>query len=208
MIRFRQEESTGGEQEQQQETQEAPPSYSGPSQEEWQAAQEAIEQMTGVSMTVAQIAEYLSQQQGGYEEPDTNDFDIDQYVDYVVNQRLAPIMPVVNTAAQRSGEERMKKIFAEEKKTVGEFDETLAERAAHYFFAQTGDPAGSVKQAAQYAAEQRKAEREAAVAEYKASLKRGPHDQDPSVEGGGNKSIPAAKTYDEVIERYAGTDDL
>ena len=211
MLRFRAEEPAGGEPETPTpETPAAPetPAYTGPTQEEWQAAQEAIEQMTGTAATVKQIAEFLSQPQGGGEENDLSDLDIDAYVEHVVNQRLAPIMPVVNTAAQRAGEERMKSIFAEEKKTVGDFDETLAERAAHYFFAQTGDPAGSVKEAAKYAAELRKAERAAAVADYKKSLQRGPHDQDPGVEGGGNKSIPAAKTYDEVIERYAGTDDL
>lgn len=182
------------------------------SQEEWTQAQEQIKQLTGIVPTVKQMAQYF--EAANEPEDDPEDFDIDRYIQSQIDSRLAPIMPVVSNAAQRSGEERMKTIFAELKKGkdgqpgIGDFDEKLAERAAHGFFVETGDPVKAVEEGARYAAEVRKSERDAGREEYKASFRRGPHDQDPDVTGGGNKSIPAAKTYDEVIERYAGETEV
>lgn len=183
-----------------------PPVYSGPSQEEWMATQEQIKQLTGIVPTVQQMAQIF--EQANREDPDPADFDIDDYIQQQVEARLAPIMPVVTTAAQRSGEERMKNIFAEQKKEIGDFDEKLAERAAHSFFSELGDAQAAVIEGAKYAAEIRKAERAAGQDEYKASLKRGPHNQDPDVAGGGDRSVPPAKSYDEVVERWAGTTEV
>lgn len=213
MIRFRQEEGAGGEQQeqqqqpdpQQQQQQEAP-AYSGPSQEEWTAAQETIKQLTGIVPTVQQIASYIEQAnqgQGGDDE-----LDLDEYIEQEIQKRMAPIMPIVNTAAQRSGEERMKAIFAEQEAELKtKFDHKLAERAAHSFFQEHGDPQKAVIDGAKYAAEVRRMERDEAVKEYKESLKR-PGPSDPPVDAGGNRSIPVAKTYDEVIERYAGQTEV
>ena len=211
MIRFRQEEGAGGgageEQQQQPEQQPEQATQFSVSQEDWEAAQQQIQQLTGIVPTVQQIASYF-EQANQQPEDDEDDIDIATYVQRQIQESLAPILPVVNTAAQKSGEETMRKIFSEQKKTIGDFDEELAERAAHSFFQQTGDPRKAVEEGAKYAADYRKRERAAGRDEYKASLQRGPHNQDPAVEGGGDRQIPKAKSYDEVIERYVGTDDL
>lgn len=179
------------------------PAWSGPSQEEWNETREAIKQVTGLVPTVTQMNEVFQQLQREPEvTQDDDDFDIAEYIQDQIQRGLAPIMPIVTTAAQKSGQERLQELFGTHEKTLGKFDHKLAERAAQSFFNETGDPVKSVEEGAKYAAEYRKQERESAVKEYKESLKR-PGPQDLPVQGGGDRSIPKAKSYDEVIDRWA-----
>lgn len=177
-----------------------------PSQDEFAQLQSRVEQLTGIAPTVQQMAQYLQSLQEPEDDPE--DFDIGRFVQEQVQQAIAPMLPIVTSAAQKSGQERMNELLAAEEKTLGKFDHKLAERVANSFFNETGDPVQAVKEGAKFAAEYRKQEREAALKEYKDSLKRGPHGADPPVEGGGDRKIPAAKTYDEVVERWAGQTEV
>lgn len=182
--------------------------WTGPTQEEWEQTREAIQQVTGIVPTVQQMSQVFQQlQQGQQGDDDEGDLDIGEYVERIIEGRLAPIMPIVQSSAQRSGQERMKELLSEHEKTLGKFDHELAERVAHSYFAETGDPVKAVEAGAKLAAEIRKRERDEGVNEYKASLKRPVHG-DPGVDGSGERAPLKAKTYDEVIEAYAGQTEV
>jgi hypothetical protein len=128
----------------------------------------------------------------------------------VADSRLEGIAPYIRNAAQDQGKAKMKEIFAAEKATVGDFDEDLAERTAFYFFDQSGDPEGSVKAAAKYAAEVRKAERDSVEKEMaeRASRRGFGAGDEPGVTGGATPGKESFKTYDEVIDAYAGQSEV
>jgi hypothetical protein len=77
------------------------------------------------------------------------------------------------------------------------------------------DPEGKDPQAAVYAVYEAakmlgnltKTERESAVKEYKDSFKKTPYN-DPNYSGPGERSREPAKTYDEVIARYTGDEEV
>jgi hypothetical protein len=128
----------------------------------------------------------------------------------VADSRLEGIAPYIRNAAQDQGKAKMKEIFTAEKATLGDFDEELAERTAFYFFDQSGDPEGSVKAAAKYAADVRKAERDAWEKETAERATRrgfGAGDE-PGVTGGATPGAEKFKTYDEVIDAYAGQSEV
>lgn len=181
------------------------PAWSGPSQEEWEQTREAIQQVTGIVPTVQQMSQIFQQMQQGEEQEE--DLDIGEYVERIIEGRLAPVMSVVQNAAQRSGQDKMKELLSGYEKDLGKFDHDLAERAAHSFFAESGDPVKSVEAGAKLAAEYRKREREDAVKEYKDSLKR-PGPADLPVDGSGDRTIKPAKSYDEVVERWSAQTEL
>jgi hypothetical protein len=137
---------------------------------------------------------------------DDGEIDIDAYLDYAIQQRMAPVMPLMDATVKERGEKEMVRIFDEvqaELKT--DFDRKLAERVATSFLAEhNGDPVEATKAGARYAAEIRKAERAAGETGYKERLARGPQDYEPAANGAGVRTRPPAKSYDEVTARWAG----
>ena len=188
---------------------EGTPAYAGPSQEEFESIRSTVEELKGLGASVQQIQQFIQQQQAPPDDDldDDDNFDLGRYIQEQIQTSLQPIMPVVTTAAQKAGQERLAGLFKEHESKLGKFDHELAERAAQSYFNETGDPVAAVEQGAKYAAEYEKRVREAAVEEYKKSLKR-PGPADIPVEGGGERSPKPAKSYDEVVERWAGQTEV
>ncbi len=174
----------------------APPSWGGPSQEEWQAQQAAI----------AKMAAYFQEDETPAEEYDPDD--ISQYISREVENRMKSD-PVYQTSVNERGEKVLNELHDRFEKEIGKpFDRKLAERAAQSFVSEESDPQKAVRRGVEYAIEVRERERTEAVEEYKASLKRGPHDREPGVGGAGNTSSPPAKTFDEVVDRWAAQTEV
>ncbi len=178
-----------------------------PSQEEFTALQEQMRSVTGIVPTVQQMAQFLQQAQAEHEGEEYEDLDVEQIIQARINQAMAPIMPIVQQSAQKSGQEQMNKLFKEQEDKLGKFDHELAERAAHSYFQETGNPVKAVEMGAKYAADYAKKLKDEAVEEYKKSLRR-PGPADPGVDGSGDRAVLKAKNYDEVIERWAGTTEV
>ncbi len=170
-----------------------PQGWGGPSEDEWKATQAVIRQ-------VAQAMQPP--------ESEPADLDVDDYIRQAVESQVGPMRPMVEAAARQQGERQLNELLDRHEKSLGKFDRGLAERAAQSFLAEIGDPQKAVEEGAKYAVSYRKQEREAAVKEYQESLKRGPHDIDPGVSGAAERSSPPAKSYDEVIERWAGQTEV
>lgn len=216
MLRFRQDENSGGETTPPLDTSAVTPPVDdasvsqepawSPSQDEFKAIQEQIKGLAGFVPTLQQVQAIMAEQNA----PDPDDLDIDSYIEMRLQERIAPLLPIVNSAAQRNGQERMTEIFTDLKtKEKLDFDDKIAERFSHAFFSEHGDPVKAVEDGARAAAEFRANERKAGEDGYKASLKRGPAGgSDLPVSGSGNHTVPAAKSYDEVIERYAGQTEV
>jgi hypothetical protein len=194
-------EETGGESESQggQEGTPSPSSgWGGPSQEEWQQTQQMIQQM----------AQYFQPEEE--EEPDFGSYDdpmlaMQAYVD----SRFQQVAPYVQGAARQQGEQKLNELFEQHEKQYGKFDRQLAEYAATALVQQTGDPVKAVEEGVKYAAQVAERERKAAVEEYKKKIGGVRRDfDDLPVEGGGDGAVPKAKSYDEVIERWASQMDV
>lgn len=177
-----------------------PAEWGGPSKEEWQ--------------TVVGGLHYLSQQlqeagQEPEEEPDFENMDAGDIVQHYVDSRIGELEPYVQSAAREAGEKRMNELFDEFEKDpqIGKFDRRVASRLAEAVYGEVGDPVEACRQAATMVSGLSKAERDQAVKEYKDSLKRRTFD-DPGVTGGGERTPLPAKSYDEVIARWSGQEDV
>lgn len=167
--------------------------------------------------TVVQGVNYLiqqdqlrNQQSQQYYEPENDDLegmDAAQIVEHYVNARMSELDPYIATAAKDAGVKRMNEIFDEVEPEVGKFDRKVAGMIAESLFGEIGDPVESVRQAARLVAELQKSSGEARVGEYKEALKRSTF-QDPGVTGSGERAAPPAKSYDEVIARWSGQEDV
>ncbi len=173
----------------------APAGWGGPSQEEWQAQQNAI----------ARMASYFNEDEPE-EEYDPND--VAQFISREVENRMRSD-PVYQVSVNERGEKVLGELHDRFEKEFGKpFDRKLAERAAQSFVTEEADPQKAVRRGVEYAIEVRERERGEAVEEYKASLKRGPHDREPGVSGAGNSTSPPAKTFDEVVDRWAAQTEV
>jgi hypothetical protein len=173
-----------------------------PSKEEWQEVTQGMKQL----MELANAPE---------EEEEDDDFDpatadLGQLMERYVQNQLQPILPYVESAARSAGEQREAKEFERLSKEVGEFDPKMAHAIAESIYQETGDPETALEQGAKMAAEYRKAQREEAIAEYKASQKggRGGDLPDPGATSSGFFGEKPAKSYDEVTERWAKETEL
>ena len=181
-----------------------------PSREDFQALQESNKQLQ------AKLAEHDSYFEAPAEEPDLSEIDLsDPYtmaalIDRVVESRLQTVTPYVKTAAQQQGKAQMETMFGELEKEVGSFDHDLAERTAFYFYDQTGDAEKSVREAAKYSAEVRKRERDEATSELRSRATRrgGGSSEDFGATTSAVPGEPAARTYDEVIDKYVHQNEL
>ena len=174
----------------------APSGWKGPSEEEWNTAIAALHHV------------YSNLPQQEQEElPDFNEMSPDQLVEFAVEQKLQGLAPVLQHATKQAGEARLNSIFDEEEKTLGKFDRKLAEKIANAVFYEVGDPLQAAKQGAAEAKRIREEYGQEAVNEYKKSLQR-PNFDDPELGGAGNRLAPDAKTYDEVISKWSGEEEV
>jgi hypothetical protein len=153
------------------------------------------------------LVQMFQEPQDPQQDPQQDDeIDIDAYVQSLIHREFAPVRPLLDATVKERGEKEMQRIFGEVKTELKtDFDEKLAERVAQSFLAEHGgDPVEATKAGARYAAEVRKAEREAGGKAYQERLQRGPGDYELGVEGGGTAPRPKFKSYDDVTAYYAG----
>lgn len=195
--------------------------WTGPSREEWQTVLETnkrlqsdLEGLTGV---FAQAPE--PQYDRGGNEFDLSQLDMtDPYqaawlMDQIAMSRMNTVAPYVKNAAQDQGQRQMQSLLDGHAKELSSeypagFDKQLAERAAFAFFDESGDAEGSVAAGARYAAEVRKAERDAAISDYQKKNRRGGAFSDLGAGESGVTAAPKLKTYDEVLSKYASQDEV
>lgn len=187
----------------------APPGWSGPSEREWSA--------------IVGGFKYLKDQglfdQEEEEEPDYESMDLADLTKHYVDGKLQEVRPYVEAAAREAGEKRMGELLDEFEKRpeVGRLDKPT--RNAVGFVAESilgrVDPSGSDPQAAVYAVYEAakmlggltKSQRDEAVAEFKESFKKTPYN-DPNFSGAGERSATPATSYEEVISRYTGDEEV
>lgn len=181
-----------------------PVSWGGPSEEEWRTVVGAMSYM----------AEQLVDKNNPEATPELKpeeleNMDAGELVQLYVDGRLSEIQPYVESAAREAGEKRMNELFDtfEQEPEIGKFDRKYAARLAESLFNEIGDPVEAVRQAAFMTANFSKSERKSALDEYKAAAKRTTMN-DPGITGSGERSAPPAKTYDEVIDRWSGQQDV
>lgn len=189
-----------------------PQEWTGPSRDEWTTLQEQ-------NRRLAESLEGLTTAFGTVEPERGGGFDVSQIdmtdpyqaawlMDQIVQERLQGVTPYVRNAAQDQGQRQMQELLAThetelKKDFPGGFDHKLAERAAFAFFDETGDAEGSVAQAARYAAEVRKQERDAAINEYQTKNRKGGAFFDPDASSSGVRAPEPLKSYDDVLEKWA-----
>lgn len=180
----------------------AQPAWSGPSQEEWQTIVRANQYL----VQKMQEFEYQPEEE---EQPDYENMDMAELLQRYVDGRMGEISPYVQQAAQQAGEKRMNELFdaAEKDERIGKFDRELASQLADAMYKPGMDPVQTVFAAAHRVSQFSKSEREAAINEYKSSMKKSPFDDLP-VGGGGSKKLPAPKSYDEVVSRWSGEEEV
>lgn len=188
--------------------------WTGPSREDWESLQEnnkkLAESLEGLTSAFAAPPEPQAQQEAfDFSKLDMTDpYQAAWLMEQVVNDRLSSVTPYVRNAAQDQGQRQMQELLTQHETALkkdypGGFDKKLAERAAFAFFDETGNAEGSVAAAAKYAAEVRKAERNAAIEEYKRQNTRG--DAFGDFGAGGESGVRAPeplKTYDEVLDKW------
>src|SRR6476661_2988030 len=164
--------------------------WAGPSQEEWN---QLIEQNKALQSQVGEFKEYFEAPDPGNQQAfDPNELDLtDPYtvaalVNQIVEERMQSVTPYVRSAAQDQGKRQMETMFSDLEKEVGSFDHDLAERTAFYFFDQSGDAEASVREAAKYAAEVRKRERDEATTELRSRATRRGSGASEEVSGSGS----------------------
>lgn len=182
--------------------------WGGPSQEEWKNLIDSNKRMAD---RLAEQEAYFQDpgdvpdQGGGLEDLDLSDpYTMAALVNSIVEERLKSVTPYVRNAAQDQGKRQMETMFGDLEKEVGSFDHDLAERTAFYFFDQSGDAEKSVREAAKYAAEVRKRERDDATSEMRSRATRRGSGASEEVQGTGSAVAgeAPAQSYDEVIEKY------
>lgn len=193
--------------------------WAGPSQEEWNALNEQNKRLADSIEGLTSAFGTAETGQTGGDEFDLSQLDMtDPYqaawlMDQVVNARMSSVAPYVRSAANDQGQRQLGELLSTHEKDLSKdypagFDKKLAERAAFAFFDETGDARGSVEMAARYAAEVRKAERDAAIEEYRAKNKRGSAFGDPSAGESGVTAPPPLKSYDEVLAKYTSQSEI
>jgi hypothetical protein len=145
------------------------------------------------------------------EEPDPEDVDIDTYINQRVEQMIAPMIPVFETSVKEAGTKELNSLHDRYEQEYGKFDRKMAEAFAQSAIGSPGignDARKAVEEGVKQAIAIRDQIKNEALEEYKAQLKRGPHDFEPAGGGGGDRRIPDAKTYDEVVAKYAGETEV
>jgi len=180
-----------------------------PSKDDWDAL---VAQNQKLSKTTEQLGLLVTSL---YEDPEDDTPvqgqdgrpDLGRVLSDYFDARIGPIMPAIETTMKEAGTRRMNELLdsheaALKKEFPDGFDRKLAARAATAFFDENqGDPEAAVEAAARYAAEVRREERAAAAPKPKRSIQG--EDLDLPVSGGATPGREKAKTYDEVIERWA-----
>jgi hypothetical protein len=180
---------------------EAPAGWGGPSEDEWKTV------VGGLSYLTDQISAFGQETEPEFDPKELENMDAAEIVEHYVSSRMSELEPYVATAAREAGEKRMNEIFDTVEPETGKFDRKVAGKLAEAMYGEVGDPVEAVKVAARMVAGLSKSERDAALREYKDSLKRSSF-QDPGVSGAGERSQLPAKTYDEVIARWSGQEDV
>lgn len=140
--------------------------WAGPSQEEWQQMVQ-YQQQTGP--VLAQLGQYLNDTSGldlnqyqGYEQPQQQEEEFDPYdaesvqsyigrsVQQGIEQALGPFQGILGTVASREGENMAKAELDRIAEDVGDFDRDNAFLVASSLIESGGDPAQSLRQAAQH----------------------------------------------------------
>jgi hypothetical protein len=192
------------------ETTEAPESWSL-SQDDWNSLQENQKIMVGA---LRELYEARGQQPPTEEEVDDEDLDLGQMIQKYVDSRFSEVTPVLQQVQEKEGRETMNQLFEQAKKdpNIGDFDQGLAERAAHAFFINEGQSRPeaaqwAVTQGAKYAADYRKQEREAGIKEYTDSLSKDTFN-DGAAGVGGIRAPKEFATMDEAIDHWTGTEPV
>jgi hypothetical protein len=193
-----------------------------PSAPTWTPPQEQWEQIVESQQRQAQFMDWLMQeaQQGAqqqqppelpdpYEDPVAYAEAREQRLLYEMDQRFARYEPVLQQTAQQQAEAERAQLLDQAGLAAGPDDEspqTLARNAASWMASaaeQAGHPAQeAVRFAAEHVRQMVQKERAAAVEEYKRSLGEPPAaDGGPAVYGSASRIEPAARDYDEIIQR-------
>lgn len=175
--------------------------WSGPSEEEWKTVVGGLHYLTN------QASQPQEEVEPEFDPKDLEGMDAAEIVEHYVSSRLSELEPYVATAAREAGERRMNEIFDQVEPETGKFDRKIAGKLAESLYGEVGDPVEAVRVAARMIAGRSKADRDEALKEYKDSLKRSTF-QDPGVSGAGERSQLPAKSYDEVIARWSGQEDV
>lgn len=196
--------------------------WTGPSQDEWNSLQEnnrklqeSLEGLTSVFAETNTTARAPQPNQGfDLSELDMTDpYQAAWLMDQIVNERLSTVTPYVKNAAQDQGQRQMNELLTQHETALKKeypdgFDKQLAERAAFAFFDQHGNAEKSVEEAARYAAEVRRSERNAGIEYYKSQNTRGGLFSDPPAGESGVRTPPEFKSFDEVIDKWASQTEV
>jgi len=171
---------------------EAPPAgWQGPTESEWREMQK----------TLGYFAKALEPPE---EEPEPTDDPME-----LVDRRFQEYEPLIAQVVKEQGQKRMNSIFDHVKQTEKiDFDYKLAERSAQSFLNEGLDPVQATVAGAKYAAEVRKQERQAGRTEKQKSLQPKGGSADDFGVGEGVQARPPAKSYDEVINRWAADTEV
>lgn len=125
---------------------------------------------------------------------------------------LAPYQPMLQAAMEQQGRQVFDRLMDQHDQTLGmqvprDLAQSFAESSAVMREAK-GDPIKAVEIGAKKAAEYVKAERQRSIDEYKKSLRGPGQSMEPGVAGGATRSVEPARDYEEVIQRWAGQDEV
>jgi hypothetical protein len=211
-IRLRQEESQGGDDNQenqqppenQNQDNQAPPqdnqapAWSGPSQDEWEQYKQAMRAIAGRMQAPPQ-----------QEQEEAEEVDLDVYINQEIERRMAQYRPSIEATVKEQGEKRLAELHDRfEKGFKKPFDRKLAGRLANSFFAELGDPEEAVKQGVVMAIEIREQERTAGKEDYVKSLQKGPMDWEPGPGSGGDRVTKKPTSYEEVFEKWGAETEV
>lgn len=176
--------------------------WTGPSREEWTQAQEVLQ---GLSQLLNPTPEGAEEGQYIPTEEELQNMDIAELLDYAVDSRLQPLLPYLESSARNVGEQVEQQELQRLAKEKGDFDEKLAHYVAESIYQSGesgGDPIKALEMGAEFAANQRKQEREAGVNAYKESLSK-PLNREPGISGGATFTKDKPKSYDDVVDAWA-----
>lgn len=177
-----------------------------PSRDEWET----------VVGGLGYIAQKLFAEEGdesgdeGGEEPDLTDPKVlAQVVQRYVDERTGQVAEMAAPAVRAEGERRLKELFNGFAKNpeIGDFDQNLAQRLSEAMWQPGQDPVKVAEQAAREAARIRKEERTAGEENFRKTLN-GPGQDDLGGGGAATRRAPDAKTYDEVIAKWTGDEEV
>lgn len=156
---------------------------------------------------LTQLVGQLFEEEEEYQAP-PQDMDLGSLTKGYVDQRMAPYEQYIRDYAAQQGERELNSLLDQHAQNLAKdfpdgFDKEAAKAASFYFFDQNpNDPEAAVANAARFAAEMRKNEREAALEGVKRAAR--PFEGDEGLEGsGGVAARPKFKSYDEVADHWA-----